>query len=226
MSTIFETEKHKPWEKLPNEGIKPWEAFLVYRDLGVGRSLVAVGRQLGKSKVLMERWSSKYKWQKRVAAYDAVQDAIRLRAQDEVVARVAAEAAETLELSTWRTLLEVARLSYADIRKAVNWDEDGNVSFTRSDKLDEHTAAAISEFTVTYDKQGRKIPKLKFHNKLSALNLAGQTQGLWQKETQQTTSNNNYMIFLNEMREFGEKLKVIKAKYIKVEEARKENRES
>lgn len=62
----------KPWERQPGESGPAYAAFELYRDLGPNeRSLVKVARQLGKSVTLMERWSTRWSWKERVAAWDA-----------------------------------------------------------------------------------------------------------------------------------------------------------
>lgn len=66
----------KPWERQDGETPKQFEAFVVYRDLGEERSLAKVGRQLCKSKALMDRWSSANNWVERAAAWDNEQDRI------------------------------------------------------------------------------------------------------------------------------------------------------
>lgn len=58
------------WERQPEETTKAYEAFCAYRDMGSDRTLAKVGEQLGKSDALMERWSAKYDWVKRAAAWD------------------------------------------------------------------------------------------------------------------------------------------------------------
>jgi len=60
----------KPWERQDYESSKAYEAFACYRDMGPERSLSGLGKQLGKSKALMERWSSNYHWQERIASYE------------------------------------------------------------------------------------------------------------------------------------------------------------
>ncbi len=47
-----------------------FQAFVIYRDMGPERSLAAVGRKLGKSKALMERWSSRHGWVLRAHLHD------------------------------------------------------------------------------------------------------------------------------------------------------------
>lgn len=64
----------EPWERQESETAKAWEAFCIYRDMGVDRSLRKVVQQLHKSLTQIGEWSSKYDWVKRVAAWDVEQD--------------------------------------------------------------------------------------------------------------------------------------------------------
>jgi hypothetical protein len=66
------------WERQKGETSKAFAAFVLYRDDESGRSLAKVALQLGKSKPLMERWSSHWKWTIRVQAYEAHKDKERL----------------------------------------------------------------------------------------------------------------------------------------------------
>jgi hypothetical protein len=50
--------------------VKPFAAFSAYLELGEERSYARVGQKLGKSRVLIERWGSEWKWQERVLAWD------------------------------------------------------------------------------------------------------------------------------------------------------------
>lgn len=64
----------QPWERLPDESTKAFEAFVIYRDLGAERSLAKVAQEVGKSKTLIERWSARDAWVKRVELWDVEQD--------------------------------------------------------------------------------------------------------------------------------------------------------
>lgn len=68
----------EPWEQLDDETAKNFEAFAIYRDMPPSaRSLASVGRILGKSTALMERWSRQYNWIDRVRAFDQWRDATK-----------------------------------------------------------------------------------------------------------------------------------------------------
>lgn len=59
-----------PYDRLPEESAPAFEAFALYRDMGVERSTDEVARQLGKSSALIQRWSSTHRWVERVTAWD------------------------------------------------------------------------------------------------------------------------------------------------------------
>ena len=60
----------EPWERQPGETEKAYEAFLIYKNLGPGRTVTEVAKKLSKSRQLMARWCSHYGWTDRAAAYD------------------------------------------------------------------------------------------------------------------------------------------------------------
>lgn len=64
------SEPERTWERQPKESAKAYEAFQTYLSMGTSRSLVKVSKKLGKSEVLISRWSSAWKWQDRLRDYD------------------------------------------------------------------------------------------------------------------------------------------------------------
>ncbi|MDD5140533.1 MAG: hypothetical protein PHY43_09780 [Verrucomicrobiales bacterium] len=81
-----------PFEKQPRESAKAFAAFSLYLSLGAERSTREVGKQLGKSEGLIERWAAKFGWTDRVAAHGA---------HLAVVERVAIEAAARGKAAEW-----------------------------------------------------------------------------------------------------------------------------
>lgn len=59
-----------PWDRRDEESEEAFEAFVLYRDMGVKRSIRAVAQALGKSHQLMAVWSSPNDWPNRARAYD------------------------------------------------------------------------------------------------------------------------------------------------------------
>lgn len=63
-----------PWERQPGESVKAFTAFLAYRDLGPdARSLRELCKVLGKGRTMPNRWSMRWHWGQRVAAWDEKQ---------------------------------------------------------------------------------------------------------------------------------------------------------
>jgi hypothetical protein len=61
-----------PWDQQPRESAKAYAAFSAYLRMDPGdRSTAAVGQELGKSKGLIDRWSSLWNWLDRCAAFDS-----------------------------------------------------------------------------------------------------------------------------------------------------------
>ena len=62
-------KNEKPWERQQGESAQAYEAFDHYLKQGDNRSLSRLGQELGKSKTLLERWSSRWHWQERIRQY-------------------------------------------------------------------------------------------------------------------------------------------------------------
>lgn len=72
--------KKEPWDRLPQETPKAWEAFKFYRDMGIARSIRKAIKEHynnNPSKVKqLGTWSSKFNWVKRCEEWDAHYDKI------------------------------------------------------------------------------------------------------------------------------------------------------
>lgn len=82
------------FEQQPKESAKAFAAFSLYLSLGAERSTREVGKRLGKSEGLIERWSAKFDWRSRVAAHAA---------HLALVEREAIEAVARSKASEWET---------------------------------------------------------------------------------------------------------------------------
>ncbi len=60
----------EPWGRQPKESAQAYEAFEVYMMLGAQRSNARTGREVKKSKQLMDRWSARWQWVKRAEMFD------------------------------------------------------------------------------------------------------------------------------------------------------------
>src|SRR5262245_61988578 len=109
-----------PFEQQPKESAKAFAAFRAYLDMGPERSLAAVGERLGKSKVMMEKWSRKFDWQARVAAHGAHLAQVEREAAEAVVRAKGADLAERYEElreSEWKARNELVDLAWEIIRR-------------------------------------------------------------------------------------------------------------
>lgn len=113
-------KKAELWERQPDEGVKPWEAFVIYRDMGPDRSIRKVAQQLKKSSTIIGRWSSEWDWQERVAAWEGEQD--RLARADQVkkiaeMRRLQAQRGAKMQEKAMEALeqMEIEKLSPADV---------------------------------------------------------------------------------------------------------------
>ena len=70
------------FEQQPRESARAFAAFAPYLGMGPQRSLVAVGRKLGKSGTVLERWSRRFDWQARVQAHAAHYAAVEREATE------------------------------------------------------------------------------------------------------------------------------------------------
>src|SRR3974390_2265337 len=98
------------FEQLPKESDKAFAAFSLYLSQGPERSLAKTAAKLARSKVLMEKWSSKFDWPARVVAYNS---------HMALVEREAAEAMTRAKGVDWAK-------RYQELREA-EWQERQNL---------------------------------------------------------------------------------------------------
>lgn len=126
----------------------------------------------------------------------------RIRNEPEVAAAIdaaIARRAKRTEITQDRVVKELAKIGFADIRKAVKWqanvigmteDEDGTerlavtnqVQLIDSDAIDDDTAAAIA--SIGQDSRGGL--KINFHDKQGALVSLGRHLGMFKDKTEVT----------------------------------------
>lgn len=104
------------WERQKNESTKAYEAFLIFRDLGAGRTFIAVSEKLRKSDGLIRRWAKKYFWQARADAWDK-------EISEQAVKKASEEYAKMLEMQ-----INLGRMLQAKAAKAIQSMNFENVS--------------------------------------------------------------------------------------------------
>ncbi len=76
-----------PWDRIDGETMAAFEAFVIYRDLGPGRSLSKAAQPLAKTAGTLAEWSAKYSWATRAQAWDDHLDKIIQTATEKTVAK-------------------------------------------------------------------------------------------------------------------------------------------
>ena len=129
-----------PWGRARDESAKAYAAFVVYRDLGPERSLRVAAGRLGKSARLLKRWSSRHRWQERVASWET---------QQEVQAESSREAGEEARERRSRNSEQIEKVAMAGLRSLmVRDDETGEVRFDKRLKPGEIAALTGVAFRI------------------------------------------------------------------------------
>ncbi len=116
-----------PFEKQPRESEKAFAAFRAYLEMGPQRSIRDVARKLGKSSTIIGRWSSKFDWPDRVAAF-GVHVAMTERLAIEARAVEKAVEWEKLHEPIRREAWKEAELGIKMLREArERWEKSGRV---------------------------------------------------------------------------------------------------
>ena len=108
------------FERQPRETSKAFAAFSAYLGMGPERSLAAVGAKLGKSKVMMEKWSRRFDWPARVVAHGGHLALVEREAAEAVVRAKGVDWAERyaeLRESEWRARRELVELAWEVVRR-------------------------------------------------------------------------------------------------------------
>lgn len=109
------------FERQPRESAKAFAAFSLYLAMGPERrSLAAVAEKLGKSKVMMEKWSHKFDWSARVAAHGAHLALVEREAAEALVRAKGVDWAkryDELRESEWKARCELVDLAWEVIRR-------------------------------------------------------------------------------------------------------------
>jgi hypothetical protein len=71
---IILSSMQNPWDQQPNESSKAFERFALYRDMGGGRSLRKLAKDLELKASTLAEISKKHNWQERIIAFDAYID--------------------------------------------------------------------------------------------------------------------------------------------------------
>ncbi len=76
------------WNKQKKETAKAFEAFCVYRNMGLERTLEKTADELNKNISLINKWSSKFEWIERTSAYDEYLEEKKLEQQEKEISKM------------------------------------------------------------------------------------------------------------------------------------------
>ncbi len=94
-----------------------------------------------------------------------------------------ARRAKRLDLTAENVLREISRIAFSDIRAVMSFDGQ-KVTVKASDKMHSDAAAAIQsieQHTTESERSSNTTVKVKMHDKMRALDLAGRHLGMWAK---------------------------------------------
>lgn len=90
----------KPWERLPEETSKQFEAFSIFRDLGLSRSISEVANMWSESGATsrLREWARKNNWHQRATVYDEHMDRIMVVSHEEEIKKMVVRHAKEAKL--------------------------------------------------------------------------------------------------------------------------------
>jgi hypothetical protein len=133
----------EPWERQQDEPPKAFEAFVAYRDLGPQRSQVKVGKRLGVSSTLTERWAQRRSWTDRALAWDDEQD------------RVGREATLAEVRAMHRRHAEIAVLILNKVEARLIGNEAEGINALDPSKLTPRDLATLTDIAVKLERVAR-----------------------------------------------------------------------
>lgn len=109
----------KPYDPMPGEPMRAFDAFRAYLELGPSRSNGKAAVRVGKTTDLLDRWAARWNWVDRARARDADAALMERHAQEEV-ARAAAIDWNARRISIRRMEYDAAEQLAAVARKALD----------------------------------------------------------------------------------------------------------
>ena len=103
------------WDRNRGETQKAYNAFCIYRDQGLERTLRSTAKHLGKSFTLISRWSIVWNWVRRVNDYEAHLEIQRRRKNEEAIENAQQRHAIVARLMTQKVVQRLQQLEAHEI---------------------------------------------------------------------------------------------------------------
>lgn len=104
-----------PWEKGATESQEAFNAFLLFRDAGAGRSTAAVAVHLNMSVNVIDRWAGRWRWMDRAIAWDQHQTAGAVQASVRADREMAERQVQEAKLLQQKALQRLRDLNPAEL---------------------------------------------------------------------------------------------------------------
>jgi len=144
------------WERQRGESRQAFQAFTIYRDMGVNRSVAKTSKAIGKAQTMLTRWCSKWRWVERAEAWDAEQDRVKRESR--------LKAIEDMEERH-------IKLAMAAQQKAIE-----RLATMESDELNVRDVLSYLQATIGWERDARRQPTervdVKMQGKVSIDDLA------------------------------------------------------
>ena len=108
-------ENLDPWEQQPNESMPAFQAFTIYRDAGLTRTIAKVAKECKKTPSLLGRWSRVNSWTLRSSAWDREMDRDWLLEQRVMRRRASKRNATTAALAMQKVGAKLLEMTTKDL---------------------------------------------------------------------------------------------------------------
>lgn len=138
--------QREQWERRPGEGQKAFNAFAIYRDLGVTRTLAKTAQALGNVLGYIEQLSAANDWVARCEAYDLLLDRRRREATESEIEAMA------------RRHVAAGQVAQRIAIQRLQGDANANVLPLDANDLDAQDAARLLDLGVKIERMSRGLP--------------------------------------------------------------------
>lgn len=116
MTRCRKTEGSNSWDRREGEGVKAYEAFKTYLEMGDDRTLHKVAEKLSKTDTLIKRWSYTWDWVERSRDYDNELGRQDLQAQVKELKKMRKRQAQTAQLLQKKALEQLNKTDLTDMK--------------------------------------------------------------------------------------------------------------